>query len=185
MKMQKKTIAMIMVAGCAATLLTGCGIPEEEHLKVVNERDAKIVEIDKLKGDYADLQSLLDAEKAKVRTARIEQDDLNGRLSKAKASEATIASALASEKSKVSRLESNLSNEKSKSQRIQANVNELETELEALKEQYKQLEKRWEQFENNLNTLDTTVGTAEGGAPVAGKSTGGVNSAAANLNTIK
>lgn len=165
--MQKRTIAMIAVVGCAVTMLTGCGVPQEEYDAKLGELNTAWQEIETLKGKNADTQSLLDAEKAKVRTARIEMDDASERIKTSQAKETETASALAAEKSKVSRLESSLTAEKARTMSAQEATDEVEMELAEAQEEIKLLLKRWKQLEDNLNTLDGTVGP-DTSAPAAG-----------------
>ncbi len=166
--MQKQAIAMMAVVGCAVTMLTGCGIPKEEHQAVVDDLNAKMAEIETLKGNVAALDSKLDAEKSKVRKAGIELENAAERLTKSKAAVAEASSALASETAKVNRLEGDLSSEKSKVVSAQQNADEVATDLADLQTAYKVLQARWKQFEDNLNTLDDTVGPGKASAPAAG-----------------
>jgi septal ring factor EnvC (AmiA/AmiB activator) len=65
--MQKKSIAMMLVAGCAVGMLTGCGIPEEEHNAIIAEMEAKFkAEEEKLNIKIAEQDSVITSEKTKV-----------------------------------------------------------------------------------------------------------------------
>ncbi len=163
--MQKQAIAMMAVVGCAATMLTGCGIPKEKHQAVVDDLNAKIAEIETLKGNAADLDSKLDAERDKVRKAGIEAENEADRLAKSKAAVAEALSELANEESKVGKLEGDLSAEKAKVVSAQQNADEVATDLADLQAAYKVLQARWKQFEDNLNALDDTVGPGKASAP--------------------
>ncbi len=165
--MQKQAIAMMAVVGCAVTMLTGCGIPKEKHQAVVDDLNAKMAEIETLKGNAAELDSKLDAERDKVRKAGIVSENAAELLAKSKAATAEAASALANEEAKVNKLERDLSAEKSKVVSAQQNADEVATDLADLQSAYKVLQARWKQFEENLNALDDTVGGSAASAPAA------------------
>lgn len=168
--MQKNAIAMMAVVGCAVTMLTGCGVPQEEYDAKLGELNTAWQEIETLKGQNADTQSLLDAEKAKVRTTRIELDDASDRIKAAQAKEAETAGALADAKAQVSRLESNLSAEKARTVNAQEVADEIAIELAEAQEEIKNLLKRWKQLEDNLTVLDETVGPDTGASAAGDKS---------------
>lgn len=153
--MQMKTIAMMAAVGCAVTLLTGCGVPQEEHDAKIAELNTAWQEIESLKGKNTDLDSLLNAEKAKLRTARIELDDAAERITASKTKQAETASALASEKSKVSGLESDVSSAKAATMRAQEAASEVEAELAKLQKEHQKLQGRFDQFEKNMRALDS------------------------------
>jgi chromosome segregation ATPase len=151
---QMKKIAMLLAVGCAVSMLTGCGVPQEDHDAVLAELNAKMAEIEDLKGKNTDLDSLLNAEKAKVRTARIELDDATTRIKGLQQKEAQTASALADEKAKVAGLEGDLSSAKSATLTAQDETQAVEEELAQLKEEHKKLKGRFDQFEKNMNALN-------------------------------
>ncbi len=153
--MQMKTIAMALAVGCAMTILTGCGVPQEEHDAKVAELNTAWTEIENLKGTITDKETMLDAEKARIRTARIELDDASQRIKALQVSEAEIKVELADTKSKVVGLESSVSAAKSSTLTAQDRTVEVEGELVALQEDYKKLQTRFDQFEKNMRALDS------------------------------
>jgi DNA repair exonuclease SbcCD ATPase subunit len=156
-----KRIAMMVAAGCVISLMTGCGVPQEEHDAKVGELNTAWAEIDNLNGKVTDLEALLKTEQGKVRTARIELDDAVERLQAAQQKEAVATKALAAEKSKTSSLERKVSSSKSSVMRAEERTSEVEAQLAELTVKYKEIQRRFEQFENNLKTLDGVA------APVA------------------
>lgn len=151
--MRMKTIAMMIAAGCAASILTGCGVPQEEHDAKIAELNTAWAEIEALKGSVADKESLLKAEQKKVKSARIELDESSKRISGLKEKEAQTASALADEKSKVEELEGNVASAQSAQAAAQDRVGEAEVELANLQEEYQKLQSRFDQFEKNMRSL--------------------------------
>jgi chromosome segregation ATPase len=148
-----KAMAMMVAAGCAVGMLTGCGIPEEEHNAKIAELNTAWQEIESLKGKNTDLDSLFNSEKAKLRTARIELEDTITRLKGSQKKEAVTASALASEKSTVAGLEKEVSSAKSATMRAKEETVEVEATLVALEEEHDALQVRFDQFNRNMQAL--------------------------------
>jgi chromosome segregation ATPase len=165
--MKMKAIAMMAAVGCAVTMLTGCGVPKEDHEAKIAELNTAWQEIESLKGKNTDLESLLKAEQTKLRTARIELDDAAERISASQTKQAETASALATEKSKALGLESEVSSAKAETMSAQEAASEAEAALAKLQEDYKTLEGRFDQFSKNMQALDGTQsapGSAHGSA---------------------
>jgi len=151
--MQIKTIAMMVAVGCAATILTGCGVPQEEYDAKVAALDTAMKDIEGLKGKKADLESLLNSEKSKVRNTRIELDNATKRIATLKKAEAAAASALADEKSKVVSLEGKVSSAQAALASAQTLTADAESALVALQAEYEKLLKRFESMQKNMNAL--------------------------------
>jgi chromosome segregation ATPase len=145
---------MMVVVGCAATMLTGCGVPQEEHDAKIAELNTAWQEIESLKGNNTDLEALLEANKAKLRTTRIELDDAAERISVSQTKQNELASEISAEKAKTVELESELSSAKSSAMQAQEAATTAEEALAQLKIAYKQLEARFEQFSKNMRSLD-------------------------------
>ncbi|MBT8042692.1 MAG: hypothetical protein KJN67_00285 [Pontiella sp.] len=161
--MHIRGISMMLVAGCVIGLLTGCGIPEDEHYAILAEMDTKFkAEEEKLNSKITDLESLLNNEKAKARSARAELDDATERIKGLQQTNAQAAKALAGEKSKVADLESALASAKSTLLAARDEVIEAENRLSAIDKEYQELKRRFEMFQKNLNALDQSSA-----APVA------------------
>lgn len=153
--MKMKSIAMMMVSGCALVMLTGCGVKQELFDAKVGELNTAWAEIETLKGKITDLESLLNAEKAKVQTGRIELDDATQRITAGQKKEAETASALADEKAKVIGLEKQIATAKTATASAQEATASVEAELATLQEEHKKLQVRFDQFETNMKALDT------------------------------
>jgi chromosome segregation ATPase len=152
--MQIKTGAMMMAVGCAVAMLTGCGVKQELFDAKVVELNTALAEAQGLKVKITDLNSLLEAEKAKARTAKIEMDDAAERLVAAdkKIKEAGVA--LADEKAKVAVLERDVASAKSATMSAREQTAGVETELAKAQDDYKKLQMRFDQFEKNMKALD-------------------------------
>ncbi len=162
--MQIKAIAMMVAAGCAMGLMTGCGVPQEDHDAIVAEMDAKFKKSEaELNGKLADQDSLLKAEKAKVRTSRIELDDATEQIKVFKQQAATAAAALTEEKAKVLQLEGALAAAKAATAVAQDLATEAESKYNTLGIEHQELKRRFEMFEKNMKSL--TQAPAPAAAP--------------------
>ncbi len=172
--MQKRTVAIMAVMGCAVAMLTGCGIKQEVFDAKVVELDTANQEIEALNGTIVDKDSLMENKKGELRTANAKLEEQVAEISKANAKAAETASELEIEKTKVSGLEGRLESAKSSATRARKATDEVDAELETLQEAYTVLNARWDQFEENLNTLDKTVGPAADAPMVAIEEDAGV-----------
>ena len=156
--MQKKTMAMIMMVGCSAMLLTGCGVSEEEHNKVLKQVADRDKEIATMKDAVEQSKEAVATEQAKARKLEADVSVLNDELNKIKGAVAAETEKYSAEQQKVSALESELSTSKSDVARVQATLTESEVALKELSGKYQNMLKRWEQFEKNLQNLDKELG---------------------------
>ncbi len=145
-----RRIAMMVMAGCMVGMLTGCGVPKEEHEAKVAELNAAWEEIETLKGKIADTESLLKAEQGKVRNKGIQLDDTSKRLAELTEKEAATTKALADEKGRVVALESDLAAAKSAMGMAQDATSEVEAALAKLQAEYEQLQNRFDQLKKNM-----------------------------------
>ena len=156
--MQKKTMAMIMMVGCSAMLLTGCGVSEEEHNKVLKQVEDRDKEIVTMKDAVEQQKEAVATEQAKARKLEADVSVLNEEINKIKGAVAAETEKYSAEQQKVSALESELSTAKSDVARIQATLTASETALKELNGKYQNMLKRWKQFEQNLQNLDEELG---------------------------
>jgi chromosome segregation ATPase len=130
-------------------------------------------EIEKLNGKVEEKDALLKSEKAKLRTARIELDEVADNVSNLKKKAADATKALNSEKSKTSKLERDLASAKSRTMAAQDQLVEVENSYAELQQVYKDLKRRFDQFEKNIRALNepvpelAPVAEIEAAAPVA------------------
>ena len=167
--MQNKTIAMIVAAGCAITMLTGCGIPEEEHNMIIAELEQKhAAEVDALNGTIGEKDDIIKAEKAKVRQNRIELDDASTRIKDLQEKTKLVEKGLATEKAKVAGLESDLKTSKSMTAAASDRAMEAENSYSTLDVEYQELKRRFEMFQKNLNSIsEPASAAAPAGEPAA------------------
>ena len=154
--MLTRKIAMMVVAGSVAVVLSGCGVPKEEHAATVAELNDALAQVETLKGKNADTESLLNKEKGKVRSTRIELDDASKRIATLKKKEAVAVSALATEKAKISDMESAVTSAESSAAMAQDESSELETKLASVTEMYEKLKSDFEQYKNNMRSITSS-----------------------------
>lgn len=163
-----KKMAMITAVVSAIALLSGCGVPQEEHDAKIAELNAAWGEIETLKGKVADQESLLKAAQGKVRGKDIELESAEKRMAELKEKEATTAKALADVKIKVSELEGDLESAKSATGIAEDRTSEVETALAELQRKYDKLKADFEQFKKNMRAIGgSSAGTS---MPEAGTS---------------
>lgn len=107
--MQIKSIAMLAVAGCAIGMLTGCGVPQDEHDAIVAQLNAEAqASEDALNATLAETQADLKSELAKTSKLQIEIQDTASRMDELKLAAEESSDLLAAEESKVSQLKADL-----------------------------------------------------------------------------
>ncbi|MDF7798843.1 hypothetical protein P4C99_05185 [Pontiellaceae bacterium B1224] len=163
-----KKMAMLLAAGCAIGMLTGCGIPEEEHLAIIDGINAQHQEeVDLLNIAIADRDDVIKSEKAKARQTRIELDDASERIEKLNQKSLEISKALAAEKSQVATLESQLQTAQTQAAVAMEEALESENKYSTLDVEYQDLKRRFEMFKKNMSALSAPKAAA---APAAAPS---------------
>lgn len=154
--MQIKSIAMMIAVGCAATMLTGCGVPQEDYDAKVAELNTAQKEIESLKGKKADLESLLNSEKSKVRRTNLDLSAASKRITALRTAEAEASSALADEKTKVVELESKLSSAQTVLATAKKQAAEATSALNSIEDEYNKLMIRFESLQKNMKALNAS-----------------------------
>jgi len=107
--MQIKSIAMLAVAGCVIGMLTGCGVPQEEHDAIVAQLNAEAqASVDALNATLDETKGDLIAELAKTSKLEIEIQDTAARMDELKLAADESSELLVAEQSNVSQLEADL-----------------------------------------------------------------------------
>ena len=107
--MQIKSIAMLAVAGCAIGMLTGCGVPQDEHDAIVAQLNAEAqASEDALNAKLAETQADLTAELAKTSKLEVEIQNTVARIDELKLAADEVNGLLVAEQDKVAQLEADL-----------------------------------------------------------------------------
>ena len=149
-----KKMAMLLAAGCAIGMLTGCGVPEEEHNAIIDGINAQHQEeVDKLNVTIADRDDVIKSKEAKARQDLITLDDNAERIKGLQQKSAETSKELATEKSKVATLDSQLKTAKSQTAAAQDDALEAENKYSTLDVEYQELKRRFEMFQKNMAAL--------------------------------
>jgi chromosome segregation ATPase len=153
--MQIKSIAMLVAAGCAIGMLTGCGVPQKEHDAIVAQLNADALATeDALNITLADTQSLLEVESAKTRKLQIELNDTAERIDELKSSANELTDSLAAELSKVSQLESDLTAVKNTVASAQQATRDAENERNVMEIEKQETQRRFDMLRAALLDLN-------------------------------
>ena len=107
--MQIKSIAMLAVAGCAIGMLTGCGVPQDEHDAIVAQLNAEAqASEDALNATLAETKSQLVAELAKTGKLESEIQNTAARIEELKLAADESNNLLAAEQNRALQLEADL-----------------------------------------------------------------------------
>lgn len=153
--MQIKSIAMLAAAGCAIGMLTGCGVPQDEHDAIVAQMTAeRQTSEDALNVKLADTQSLLDAESAKTRKLQIELNDSAERIDELKSSVTELTDTISGEQSKVSQLESSLAATKASVASAQQQARDAENARNVMEIEKQETQRRFDMLRKAILDLN-------------------------------
>jgi len=155
-----KKIAMLLVTAGTIGMLTGCGIPEEEHNMIIQNLETEhTAKVDQLNSALAEQKDLLEKEQAKVRSTRIELDDATERIKDLQQKSAEMTKAVAAQKTKMSGLAAELKSVNAKLAAAQERATTAETEYSTLDVKYQELERRFEMFKKNIGSIGNQAGS--------------------------
>lgn len=153
--MQIKSIAMLVAAGCAVGMLTGCGVPQKEHDAIVAQltAEAQATE-DALNAQLAETKSSLDAESAKSSKLQIEVNNSVARIDELKSAADALTDSLTAEQNKVSQLESDLAAVKATIASYQQQTLDAENARDAMELEKQETQRRFDMLRKALLDLN-------------------------------
>lgn len=151
--MPMKNVVLLLMAGMAVSVLTGCGVKKEVHEALVAQYGTATNTITVLEGQKASLEDDLIVEQKKARDLNRQLDDATKTAAELKAKEAQTASALTSEKLKVEGLQGDLAKSKSATEAAQNRGDELQAALIKLQGEYEHLMNRFYQLKKNMMAM--------------------------------
>jgi chromosome segregation ATPase len=153
--MQIKSIAMLAAAGCAIGILTGCGVPKEEHEAIVAEltANAQAAE-DALNAELNDTKSQLDDATAKAARLQIEVNDSVDRIAELKSAADELTDSVAAEQSKVAQLESDLAAVKATVATSQQETRDAEKERDIMELEKQETQRRFDMLRKAILDLN-------------------------------
>jgi chromosome segregation ATPase len=153
--MQMKSIVKMVIAGCAIGMMTGCGVPQEEHDAIVaqlnTEHDQVVAQ---LNTKVAETDSLYKSEKDKTRTLSADLKDssaLNGEL---KDEIKELKTSLLTANSKVSSLESKLASTQATIKSASDKASKALSECSAMEMEAQAVQRRYDELIANLIRLN-------------------------------
>lgn len=152
--MQIKTIAMMVVAGCAIGLSTGC-IKQKDVDAMMAAKDAERAKSEAaLNTTIAEKQSLYDAEQAKTRQLQNQLREASVELTELKDSSKDLKSKLDDANSKIDRLESSLESTKRQVQSAKDRADAAEGSLAAAQMETQETKRRFDMLRKALLDLN-------------------------------
>lgn len=153
--MQIKSIATMLIAGCAIGMLTGCGVPQEEHDAIVAQLNADHEQVvNDLKTKLADAESLLNAEKDRARNLTNDLRDSTALNDELKGSVKELKTSLSSANSQVSSLESQLASAKASVSSAQQMTADAQNDASAARMEAQETQRRFDELIANLIALN-------------------------------
>ena len=153
--MQIKSIAMLAAAGFVIGMLTGCGVPKDEHEAIVAEltANAQAAE-DALNAELNDTKSLLDAEAAKAAKLQIEVNGSVDRIAELKSTADELTDSVAAEQSKVAQLEADLTAVKATVATAQQETRDAEEERDIMELEKQETQRRFDMLRKAIIDLN-------------------------------
>jgi uncharacterized phage infection (PIP) family protein YhgE len=153
--MQIKSIATMLAAVCAIGMLTGCGVPQDEHdaiiAKLNADHDAIVAD---LSTKLADTASLLNAEKDRSRNLNNSLSDSTVLNDELKASINELKSSLANADTEISALESQLESAKASIKSAQAMAADAQNDAATARMEAEETQRRFNELIANLIRLN-------------------------------
>ena len=153
--MQIKSIATMLIAVCAVGMLTGCGVPQDEHDAIVAQLNADHEQVaTDLKTKLADAESLLNAEKERTRNLNNDLRDSTVLNDELKGSINDLKTSLANANGQVSSLESQLTSAKASIQSAQGMAADAQNDAAEARMEAEATQRRFEELIANLIALN-------------------------------
>lgn len=151
--MQIKTIAMVVLAGCAIGLSTGC-IKQEDYDNMVKQKDAdKAQAVAELQNTIAEKDSLLTAEQNKSRGLQNQLREASVELTEIKDTNKDLTSQIDDANSKVDRLESSLAATKRQVDSAMAKIEESDAACAKAEMEAQEFKRRFDMLRKALIDL--------------------------------
>lgn len=142
--------------GCVVALLvTGCGVPQEEHDAAVAQLQAERVEVEEtLSGKVSDLESVVKSEKAKSKSIRLELESTERKLKTSQQKVLSATKEAATAKAKIASLNKELSRAESATSRVKDQLLSAQGQVASIETERDELQSRLDMFMKNMSALD-------------------------------
>jgi len=153
--MQIKSIAKMVIAGCAIGMLTGCGVPQEEVDAMITDLNAKHdAVVSDLNTKLADTESLLGAEQERTRKLNNDLRDSTALNDEQKSQVKELKSSLATASSQISSLESQVESAKAQIKSAQNMAADAQNEAATAQMHAQETQRRFDELIANLIALN-------------------------------
>ena len=135
-------------------IVTGCGVPQEEHDAAVAKLQSERADIESSLNDkISDLESIVKAEKAKGKSLRLQLDSTERKLKDGQKKALVAAKEAAKIKSQVTSLERDVNRAESEKSRVEEELADMEEQLSAIEIERDEAINDLEQLRKNMSAL--------------------------------
>ena len=139
----------------ALFLLAGCGVPQEEHDAMILQLQSEKTEIEtSLNEKIAELESIVKAEKAKVKSHRLEMDNAERKIRDFQTKNAQSIRDAAKAKSEITSLKRSLNRAEDARDRAEEKVIRINGQLAQIQSEKDDIQFRFDQLVRNMNGED-------------------------------
>ena len=139
----------------ALCLLAGCGVPQEEHDAMILQLQSEKTEIEtSLNEKIAELESIVKAEKAKVKSHRLEMDNAERKIRDFQTKNAQSIKDAAKTKSEITSLKRSLNRAEDARDRAEEKVSRINDQLAQIQSEKDDIQFRFDQLVKNMNGED-------------------------------
>ena len=139
----------------ALCLLAGCGVPQEEHDAMILQFQSEKTEIEtSLNEKIAELESIVKAEKAKVKSHRLEMDNAERKIRDFQTKNAQSIKDAAKAKSEITSLKRSLNRAEDARDRAEEKVSRINDQLAQIQSEKDDIQFRFDQLVKNMNGED-------------------------------
>ena len=139
----------------ALCLLAGCGVPQEEHDAMILQLQSEKTEIEtSLNEKIAELESIVKAEKAKVKSHRLEMDNAERKIRDFQTKNAQSIKDAAKAKSEITSLKRSLNRAEDARDRAEEKVSRINDQLAQIQSEKDDIQFRFDQLVKNMNGED-------------------------------
>ena len=185
----KKVQYSFLIIGCVI-LLSGCGVPQEEHDAAITQlQTSHAEEQTALNAKITDLETIVKSEKAKAKSHRLEMDSVDRKLKELQKKNAEVIKEVSSAKSQISSLKRNIRRAEQARDQAREDLADMEINAAQIQADKDELQVRWQQLIDNLNGVnpDQKLSKEEGTAILGNMQflDGSSNSDSSVLDTLK
>ena len=139
----------------ALCLLAGCGVPQEEHDAMILQLQSEKTEIEtSLNEKIAELESIVKAEKAKVKSHRLEMDNAERKIRDFQTKNAQSIKDAAKAKSEITSLKRSLNRAEDARDRAEEKVSRINDQFAQIQSEKDDIQFRFDQLVKNMNGED-------------------------------